>query len=80
LIYTANGEAGVYVYMVKDVNSSGTCGTGSVSLVGTLTFSTGFSANGIYASPGFLYVATGLGGLRVLTTVVTTSGTVTSNL
>ncbi|RYZ59535.1 MAG: hypothetical protein EOP07_03660 [Proteobacteria bacterium] len=80
LIYTTNGEAGVNVYTLRDVASLATCGAGTVSLVGNLDLGAGFSPNGIYSNGLVLYVASGLGGLKVITTVFTTLSPLSSKL
>ncbi|MES2745567.1 MAG: hypothetical protein V4655_09065 [Bdellovibrionota bacterium] len=72
LIYTANGEAGVNVYALRDLASLNSCGAGKVEFLGTLNMGEGSSPNGIYSNGLFLYVATGLGGVKILTTIFTT--------
>ncbi|RYZ69157.1 MAG: hypothetical protein EOP09_08205 [Proteobacteria bacterium] len=80
LVYAANGEAGVYVYALRDAASATSCGAGNLTLLGTLNFGDGFSPNGIYSNGAFLYVAGGLGGLKILTTVFTTLSPVSGNI
>ncbi|RYZ49110.1 MAG: hypothetical protein EOP07_24860 [Proteobacteria bacterium] len=71
VIYTANGEAGIYVYYVRSSGSS-TCGSGSVTPMGSMNIGgSTLSANGVFANGLNLFVADGLGGLRVMTTVTT---------
>lgn len=71
LIYAANGEAGIYVYVVRNSASATACGAATVSLLGSLNFGAGISANSVFSGGGLLYVATGLGGLRLVAPVFT---------
>jgi hypothetical protein len=80
LIYTTNGEAGVNVYTIRDAASVAPCGAGTVSLVGNMDLGAGFSPNGIHSNGTVLYVASGLGGLKILTTVFTTLSPLSSKL
>lgn len=80
LIFTANGEAGVYVYSLKDLTTTGTCGTGKVTLLGSLSFGAGFSANAVFLRNGLLFVVSGTGGLKILTATYVSTVTLSSNL
>jgi hypothetical protein len=74
VIYTANGEGGVYVYYVRSSGLATSCGTATVTPMGSMNVGgTNISANGVYASGLNVFVADGLGGLRVMTTVITTN-------
>ncbi|RZA16940.1 MAG: hypothetical protein EOP10_23650 [Proteobacteria bacterium] len=74
VIYTANGEGGVYVYYVRSSGLSSSCGSATVTPLGSMNVGgTNISANGVYASGLNVFVADGLGGLRVMTTVITTN-------
>ena len=69
LFFTANGEAGVFVYALQKSNSkeaSGCDGVGT-NLLGSINFGSNISANHVFYRSGVLYVATGLGGLKIIT-------------
>lgn len=67
-IFLANGEAGVYVYTTKDSsNRKNKCQDLEVSLLGKVNFGEDLSANHVTFRHNFLFVADGLGGLKILT-------------
>lgn len=79
LIFTANGDAGVYVYSLKDGTTTG-CGTGTLTFLGTLNFGNHFSANAVYYKNGMLFVVTGTGGLKILTATYVSTVALSNNL
>jgi hypothetical protein len=70
LLFVANGEAGVYVYSMKDsAPTTSSCDTVSVTLLGSINLGSGLSANNVKYANGVLYVANGLGGFRLISVV-----------
>ena len=71
ILLLANGDAGVYVYyMTQNLLSSPSvnCGGVNVAYQGSINFgSTSLSANNVYWSGTAFFVATGLGGFKVVT-------------
>jgi hypothetical protein len=66
LIFTANGEAGVYVYSFKDKANGNQCKNVQVNLLGAISFGNKISANSLYFQDQYLFVADGLGGLKII--------------
>lgn len=67
-LYTANGEAGVYVYKIARSKIDSTdCQDFSAQLVGRIDFGKSLSANQILVRNNILYVGDGLGGLKIVT-------------
>ena len=65
LLFRANGEAGVDLYQLSsDIRSITTTATGTK--VGEIDFGTNVSANSVYYQKGFLFVASGLGGMKII--------------
>ena len=62
------------------MTTTGTCGTGALTLLGSLYFGDHFSANAVYYKNGLLFVVTGSGGLKILTAVYTSTVALSSNL
>ena len=81
LVFMANGEAGVYVYSLRDKGGAAPCYAGTLTLLGKLGFPAGFSANGVFYADETLYVVDGLGGLNILSvTYVNTAGDLSTRL
>lgn len=68
LIFAANGEAGLYVYETKKGSKipKTSCHEIKASLLGSINFGNGFSANHVVYKKNYLFVATGLGGLKIV--------------
>ncbi|MEE8336292.1 MAG: hypothetical protein V3S48_07655 [Candidatus Neomarinimicrobiota bacterium] len=66
IIFIANGEAGVYVAESEEKFDSKDCDTGSLELLGHLQFSEDESVNHVAYKKDLLFIATGLGGLKIL--------------
>lgn len=69
LVFTANGEAGVYVYLAVAANpllDSSVCQPITLTQVGYLSLGENFSANAVKFANNNLVVATGTGGLKVI--------------
>jgi hypothetical protein len=67
LLFTANGEAGVYAYHVTmGDKTSSNCNQRKVELLGKINFGENLSANHIYYHSNYLFVANGLGGLKIV--------------
>ncbi len=66
LIFIANGEAGVYAVQCDKSLNANQCDTGSLQLQGKLVFDTNISANDVLYRAGTLFVASGLGGLKII--------------
>ncbi len=66
MVYIANGEAGVYIYSIKEKSGTGRCKSITTNFVGSLSLGEGFSANHIYYKNGYLFVASGLGGFKII--------------
>lgn len=80
LVFTANGEAGVYVYSLKDVTTLDSCGDATLTLLGKLNLGANFSANSVYYQNGLLFIVTGLGGLKILSPTYVSTTPLSSNL
>jgi hypothetical protein len=61
LVLIANGEAGLYVGGMVDTKND------SIAMIGKIQFSGNPSANFVDAKDSIIFVATGLGGLKILT-------------
>ena len=67
LLFTANGEVGIYVYSVKENSGGGSsCKGMTVTLLGSLALGLRNSANHVRVSMNLLFVANGLGGLKIV--------------
>jgi len=68
MVYAANGEAGVEVYFVdrEERLSSSKCDKLKISHAGSLRFDPGFSANHVVFKKGYLFVASGAGGFKII--------------
>lgn len=66
ILFIANGEAGVYVAESEEKFDSKDCDTGSLELLGYLQFSENESVNHVAYKKDLLFIATGLGGLKIL--------------
>jgi hypothetical protein len=67
LLFRASGEAGVDLYKLsKKIRSVPEGGTVSLTRLGSLEFDDLSSANGIFYRHGFLFVANGLGGMKIV--------------
>lgn len=64
MLFTANGEAGVFVYSFKQ--NTGTCKGVTLDLLGSISFGKAISANNLYYNSDYLFVASGLGGFKIL--------------
>ncbi|MBC7397987.1 MAG: hypothetical protein H7333_11140 [Bdellovibrionales bacterium] len=74
LFFAANGEAGIYVYSMKDSAPTGSvCNTVTLSVLGSIPLGSGLSANNLKFVDGTLYVANGLGGFKLISVVSTPS-------
>ena len=65
LLYAANGEAGVYVYRLRNTGGN-SCRRLSVEALGYISLGEGLSANHVMARFSAVFVADGLGGLKIL--------------
>ena len=70
LLFAANGEAGVFVYtMTTSAPTTSACNTVTLTQLGSIQLgSLSYSANNVRFYNGSLYVATGSGGFKVITT------------
>ena len=66
LIFISNGEAGVYVARGSDNFHDNNCNTPSITMLGKLRFDDLQSANHVAYRSGYLYVAAGLGGVKIV--------------
>lgn len=66
LIYVANGEAGVSIYSLERTLVTVGCVGHSIQYRGRFTFGPGISANNVFWTNGFLVVATGKGGFKLI--------------
>jgi hypothetical protein len=67
LLFTANGEAGVYVYHVrKGEKFESVCKDRNIHLLGKLNFGSDLSANHVVFKGKHLFVADGLGGVKIV--------------
>ena len=68
LLFVANGEAGVYVYALQTSGTSvGACaGLAAPTFLGSINFGAAISANNVKYGNGVLFVATGLGGFKII--------------
>ncbi|RZA18033.1 MAG: hypothetical protein EOP10_21715 [Proteobacteria bacterium] len=76
LVFTANGEAGVYVYVAAQSNNflpTTTCQPITLTQAGYLSLGDGFSANALKFYNNNLVVASGTGGLKVISLIPLTS-------
>lgn len=64
-LFTANGEAGVSLYVVR-TQGDDACDIRSVTKQGRVDFGQGFSANHVFYSRGYVLVADGTGGVKIL--------------
>lgn len=65
-LFTANGEAGVYRYSVSSATPDNTCAKVTLGEAGHLNLGASFSANAVYANKELVFVAAGLGGLKII--------------
>lgn len=65
-LYMSNGEAGVYVAYSSDKFDSRDCDVGDLQLIGQFRFDDLQSVNHVKAAGDYLFVAGGLGGLKIL--------------
>ncbi|MDX2470429.1 MAG: hypothetical protein QNL04_07615 [SAR324 cluster bacterium] len=65
LLFRANGEAGVDLYQLSDDVRDITA-TATATKVGEIDFGSEISANSVYYQKGFLFVASGLGGMKII--------------
>lgn len=66
MLYMSNGEAGVYIAYSKDKFSSNDCDVDDLQMIGSFRFDDLQSVNHIKVDGDFLFVAGGLGGLKIL--------------
>ncbi|MCP3676456.1 MAG: hypothetical protein GY721_02375 [Deltaproteobacteria bacterium] len=67
LMFISNGEAGVYVAQAdEDFDRSGPDGPVSLTLLGKLQFGVDQSVNHVAFKNNYLYIASGLGGLKIV--------------
>jgi len=65
-LYMSNGEAGVYVAYTRDKFNSKDCDVDDLELIGQFRFDDLQSVNHVKAKGDYLFVAGGLGGLKIL--------------
>lgn len=66
-LFAANGEAGVYAYKINKSNLNAvSCQDIQIDLIGVIDFGEKLSANDLFFKKGFLFVADGLGGLKII--------------
>ena len=70
LMFISNGEAGVYVARSSGNFSQNNCNTQNITMLGKLRFGNLQSANHVAYRSGYLYVAAGLGGVKVVRVTV----------
>lgn len=66
LIFISNGEAGVYVARGTENFHDNNCNTPGITMLGKLRFDDLQSANHVAYRSGYLYVAAGLGGVKIV--------------
>lgn len=66
LMFISNGEAGVYVAEADEDFTNGNCNAQNITMLGKLQFDNLQSANHVVYRDGFLYVAAGLGGVKIV--------------
>ncbi len=67
LVFMADGEAGVYVAATESNLNSNSCSLDEFRMVGKFRIGDGISANHVEYNNDVLFVASGLGGLKILT-------------
>ncbi len=65
-LYMSNGEAGVYVAYTRDKFNSKDCDVDDLELIGQFRFDDLQSVNHVKAKGDYLFIAGGLGGLKIL--------------
>ncbi|MBT3630528.1 MAG: hypothetical protein HOC81_08840, partial [Candidatus Marinimicrobia bacterium] len=65
-LYMSNGEAGVYVAYTRDKFNSRDCDVDDLQMIGQFRFDDLQSVNHIKAKGDYLFIAGGLGGLKIL--------------
>ncbi|MCF6237299.1 MAG: hypothetical protein L3J79_00540, partial [Candidatus Marinimicrobia bacterium] len=68
-LYMSNGEAGVYVAWSRDKFNSRNCEVDDIQMIGSFRFDDLQSVNHVKVKGNYLYVAGGLGGLKILRVV-----------
>jgi hypothetical protein len=66
LMFISNGEAGVYVAQGSASFNDNNCNPQSITVLGKLRFDNLQSANHVAYESGYLYVAAGLGGVKIV--------------
>ena len=66
LMFISNGEAGVYVAKADEDFSNKDCKAQNITMLGKLQFDNLQSVNHVIVKDGFLYVAAGLGGVKIV--------------
>ncbi len=66
LVFLANGEAGVYVVQSAVNLETTATGATNLTLLGKMQFGTAESANFVASKSGIMFIATGLGGLKIV--------------
>jgi len=69
-LYMSNGEAGVYVAWTRDKFNSRDCDVDDLQMIGSFRFDDLQSVNHVKARGNYLFVAGGLGGLKILTVTI----------
>ena len=64
--YMANGEAGVYMAMLDGKFDGNSCDMSGLEVIGKLSLGDEISANHVTAKNDLLFVASGIGGLKIL--------------
>lgn len=64
-LFTASGEAGAVMYTVTTTNS-GSCNDRTLTKQGSIDFGESISANHVFLNRNYLFVASGLGGLKII--------------
>ncbi len=65
-LYMSNGEAGVYVAYTRDRFDSRDCDVDDLQMIGQFRFDDLQSVNNVKAKGHYLFIAGGLGGLKIL--------------
>ena len=65
-VFTANGEEGVHIYQMSKRSGKRGCENFQISHLGYIDFGDELSANDIDSKGDFLFVADGLGGLKII--------------
>jgi peptidase E len=65
-LYMSNGEAGVYVAYTRDKFNSRDCDVDDLELIGQFRLDDLESVNAVKVDEDYLFVAGGLGGLKIL--------------